>query len=137
MKTLIILLTSVLFLNTTSGFCGTNDMAKTKKNVRNQLNYALATSDISDNGTVTIHFYVLNKKVKIQKIEGENADLNQKVKSHLEKVGISQKGLSGYYTITIKLNGSNQQAFTSYDKQEMLELMAISNSTIENIDSIE
>lgn len=119
-----ILFATMFVLNTTNAISGTNDLAKQKMNVRKQVNYALATADIEEKGTVTIYFYVYDKKVRVQKVEGTNAELNQIVKERLEKVGFNKKGLNGYYTVTIKLNGSIAKAFTKEDKNEMLELMA-------------
>jgi hypothetical protein len=131
MKTLMTLFAAVLLLNTTNAISGTNEMAKQKKNVRNQINYALATADISEKGTVTIYFYVLDKKVKIQKVEGLNQTLNTQVKERLEKTGFTKKGLNGYYTITIKLNGSLTQAFSKNEKCEMCELMALNLNSLQ------
>ena len=128
-----ILFSAVLVLNATTAMCNTNDLTKQKQNVRKQVNYALASSEISEKGTVTIYFYVFNKKVKVQKVEGSNEILNQKVKDVLEETGFNKKGLTGYYTVTIKLNGSLVTKFSDEDKIRLSSLMASSLSKLREV----
>lgn len=124
MKTLIILLTAVLFLNTNSAMSSPNDLSKIKKSVRNQVNYALATANIEEKGTVTIYFFVFDKKVKIQKVEGNNETLNQKVAQRLESFGFTKKGLTGYYTVTIRMNGSTDVVANINFKNELKKMVS-------------
>jgi hypothetical protein len=124
MKTLVILFSTLFFLNTTVVKSNTNELAKQKQNVRNQVVYALATSDIETKGAVTITFYVFDKKVLVQKVEGADPVLNQKVKERLEKIGFTRKGLTGNYSLTIKLNGAIASTLTNSEKEYLRDLMA-------------
>jgi hypothetical protein len=133
MKTLILLFSAVLLLSATTAMSNTNDLEKQTQNVRKQVKYALANSEISDKGTVTIYFYAFGKKVKVQKIEGANENLNQKVKEILEKDGFNRKVLNGYYTITIKLGGSVAAEFSKKEKAILNELMATDLAQLRNM----
>jgi hypothetical protein len=132
MKTLVVLFSTLFFLNTTVVKSNTDELAKQKQNVRHQVVYALATSDIEAKGAVTIHFYVLDKNVKVIKVEGADPVLNQKVKERLEKTGFTRKGLNGYYTLTIKLNGAVASVLTDNEKEYLQVLMASSYMEMRN-----
>jgi hypothetical protein len=133
MKTLILLFSAILLLNATTAMSNTNDLEKQTQNVRKQVKYALANSEISDKGTVTIYFYAFGKKVKVQKIEGSDEKLNQKVKDILEKDGFYRKVLNGYYTITIKLGDSVATEFSKKEKAILNELMAADLTQLRNM----
>jgi hypothetical protein len=124
MKTLIILISAVLFLNTTNVLSNSDEYAKLRKNVRNQVFYSLSSSDIEEKGKVTIYFYVFNRDVKVQKVEGKNETLNRKVKERLERTGFVKNGLNGYYTVTIQFNGSEKTTLSDKEKTELLGLMS-------------
>ncbi len=113
MKKVIILISAVLFLNTAYSSAGTGKPEESiKKDVRRQVNYVLENSEIKDAGTVTVHFYVLDRNIRVQKVNGKNEALNQRIKQCLEENGLNKKGLNGYYAVTIKLNEAKKTNHT-------------------------
>lgn len=115
MKKVIILISAVLFLNTAySSAASGRSEESIKKDVRRQVNYVLENSEIKDTGTVTVNFYVFDRNIRVKKINGKNEVLNQCIKKCLEETGLNKKGLNGYYSVTIKLNGD--KTATPYQK---------------------
>lgn len=107
MKKVIILISAVLFLNTAYSSAGSGRSEESiKKDVRRQVNYVLENSEIKDAGTVTVHFYVFDRNIRVQKVNGKSEALNQCIKKCLEESRLNKKGLNGYYAVTIKLNGN-------------------------------
>jgi hypothetical protein len=131
MKNIIILFSAVLFLNTTNTIAKPTELIK--KDVRRQVNYVLATSEINETGTVTVQFFVFNKQIRVQKIEGKNYRLNQMVKKCLEQNGLNKKGLNGYYSIVIKLKDASEKTLTFKEKNKLHDLMAINYSELRKL----
>jgi hypothetical protein len=119
MKKVIILISAVLFLNTTYSLASQTSEENVKKDVRRQVNYVLENSEINEAGTVTVYFYVYDKSVRVQKVKGKNDDLNQSVKKCLEDTGLNRKGLNGYYTVTIKLNDYKETKSNDREKRKI------------------
>lgn len=118
MKKVIILISAVLFLNTAySSAASGRSEENIKKDVRRQVNYVLETSEIKDAGTVTVHFYVFDRNIRVKKVNGKNEALNQCVKKCLEENGLNKKGLNGYYAVTIKLN-ENKAPYRSPERNK-------------------
>lgn len=131
MKNIIILFSAVLFLNTTNTIAKPTELIK--KDVRRQVNYVLATSEINETGTVTVQFFVFNKQIRVQKIEGKNYRLNQMVKKCLEQNGINKKGLNGYYSVVIKLNGASDAKPALRGKNKLNDLKTMNYSELRKL----
>jgi hypothetical protein len=132
MKNIIVLLSAVLFMNTTNTNAKPTELIK--KDVRRQVNYILENSEINQTGTVTVQFYVYNKKIIVKNIQGKNEGLNLDIKKCLEGSYLYKKDLNGYYSITIKVNEAKKTKLSFNEKNKLYDLMAENYSDLRKLD---
>jgi hypothetical protein len=103
MKKIIISIIAVLMLLTANVKAGQNKSEVMQRKVSNLVVNALSSSTITENGKITLTFYVFEDKFVVKDVEGNNVKLNDEVKNYLNHYKFYQKGLNGRYNITVQM----------------------------------